>query len=347
MRDLAVAPRQRPLLYMLVLLSAYLSWLVLGPFVVALTWAAILAVLFSGLQHRLAARVGRARAALATTALAGTAVLLPTGLFLSALATEVPHAATYLQQSGADAPRQVRQGWDSIRRRVPVALPENPTALLGDAAQRAITFLAPRVGSLAADAVAAIGDLVAMLFALFFLLRDGDMLARRLQDALPMHPSDSERLLRETREMVVASVGAGAVVAVAQGMIGGVAFWALSIGPPLFWGCVLAFASLLPVVGAALVWVPIGIALVLTGDAWRGVALLLVGSLGISMADNVLRPWLLSGRTQINGLVIFFGLLGGVAAFGFIGLVIGPIILVVTHSLLEIVRRPALRDDVA
>ncbi|BCS31164.1 AI-2E family transporter [Luteitalea sp. TBR-22] len=347
MRDFAVAPRQRPLLYGLVLLGVYLSWLVLGTFVVALTWAAVLAVLFSGVQQRLAARIGPARAALATTTLAGAAVLLPTGLFLSALATELPHAATYLQQTGSDAPRHVREAWGAIRTRVPVALPENPTALLGDAAHRAIALLAPRVGSLAADAVATIGDLLAMLFALFFLLRDGDMLARRLQDVLPMRRTDSERLMRETREMVVASVGAGAIVALAQGTIGGVAFWALSIGPPLFWGCVLAFASLLPVVGAALVWVPIGVVLVITGEVWRGVALLLVGSLGISMADNVLRPWLLSGRTQINGLVIFFGLLGGVAAFGFIGLVIGPIILVRTHTLLGIARRPALRDDVA
>jgi predicted PurR-regulated permease PerM len=147
--------------------------------------------------------------------------------------------------------------------------------------------------------------------------------------------------------MVIASVGAGAVVAVAQGAIGGLAFWWLALGPPLFWCCVLAFASLLPVVGAALVWVPVGVALLVTGDVWRGVGLLLVGSLGISMADNVLRPWLLSGRTQINGLVIFFGLLGGVAAFGFTGLVVGPIILVVTHTLISIARRPALGDDVA
>ena len=98
------------------------------------------------------------------------------------------------------------------------------------------------------------------------------------------------------------------------------AFWLLRMPAPVLWGVVMAFSSLLPIVGAALVWVPAGIWLLLSGEIARGVIMLLVGVLGISMADNVLRPLLLSGRTSMSGLVIFFGLLGGVAAFGFIGL---------------------------
>src|SRR6185436_8308516 len=111
-----------------------------------------------------------------------------------------------------------------------------------------------------------------------------------------------------------------------------------------FWGIVMGFASLLPVVGATLIWIPAGIGLLLSGEVWRGVALLLMGTFGISMADNVLRPLLLTGKTSISGFVVFFGLLGGAAAFGFIGLVIGPIILVTTARLLEILRRPGQVD---
>ena len=101
----------------------------------------------------------------------------------------------------------------------------------------------------------------------------------------------------------------------------------------------IALCSLIPVVGAALVWVPAGIGLLLAGEIGHGLMMFIVGGLGISMVDNILRPLLLSGRTAASGLVIFFGLLGGVAAFGFVGLVLGPIILMTTNSLLEILRR--------
>jgi predicted PurR-regulated permease PerM len=121
----------------------------------------------------------------------------------------------------------------------------------------------------------------------------------------------------------------------------------LGMGAPVFWGVVTAFGSLLPVVGATIVWVPAGIGLLLSGEIWRGVAMLLVGACGISMVDNVLRPLLLSGKTSVSGLVIFFGLLGGAAAFGFIGLVIGPIILVITARLLEDLHHPDLLDESA
>lgn len=114
----------------------------------------------------------------------------------------------------------------------------------------------------------------------------------------------------------------------------------------MFWGIIIGFCSLLPVVGAALVWVPASLGLLFAGEIGRGALLMLLGVLGISTADNVLRPLLLSGRTSISGLVIFFGLLGGVAAFGFVGLVVGPIILVTTARLLEHLRHPDVRVDV-
>ena len=106
------------------------------------------------------------------------------------------------------------------------------------------------------------------------------------------------------------------------------------------WGVATAFCSLIPIVGSALVWVPVGGVAAPPGDVTRGVILVLVGIFGIGMADNVLRPMLLSGRTSASGLVVFLGLLGGVAAFGFIGLVLGPIVLVTAGSLLNAFTRP-------
>jgi predicted PurR-regulated permease PerM len=184
-----------------------------------------------------------------------------------------------------------------------------------------------------------------MLFALFFLIRDGEAIGRELRSLLPLPPAHSDRLIRDTRDLVIASVGAGVAVAVAQGTIGGVTFWLLGLRAPAFWGVVMAFCSLIPVVGAALVWVPAALWLLLSGSIGKGIAMVVVGALGISMADNVLRPLVLSGSTRVNGLIIFFGLLGGVAAFGFIGLVLGPVILVVTGNLLRMFARPDLVEE--
>ena len=129
-------------------------------------------------------------------------------------------------------------------------------------------------------------------------------------------------------------------MAAAQGVIAGVAFFFLGFNGPVMWGVATGFCSLVPVVGSALVWVPATLWLLAIGEVGRAVILLIVGVVGVGMVDNVLRPLLLSGRTSASGLVVFLGLLGGVSAFGFIGLVLGPIILVTAGSLLDAFTRP-------
>ncbi len=339
---------RQPPFYVLVLVAIYLSYLVLGPFLVPLAWAAVFAMLFHGPQVRLAARVGRSRAALLLTLVTGLLIVLPAVLLVAALAREATQVAEYLQQSSSlITPYRIERIWEAARAKSPIALPDDPTQLLRDAVSRALTFLAPRAGAVVADLFATLGTLLAMLFALFFLVRDGDAIGRQLRSLLPLPPAHRERLIRGTRDLVIASVGAGLVVAVAQGTIGGLAFWLLGLRAPAFWGVLMAFCSLIPVVGAALVWIPAALWLLLSGSIGKGIGMIVIGALGISMADNVLRPLLLSGTTQVNGLIIFFGLLGGVAAFGFIGLVLGPVILVVTITLLKMFARPDLVDTAA
>jgi predicted PurR-regulated permease PerM len=338
------AARQRPLFYALVLLALYLTYLVLGPFLGVLAWAGIFAILFYRVHLRLAARLGPSWAALVTTVLAGVVIVVPAALLVSALVHEVPQATAYLQQMSRSVPTQIERLWAWLRGQSPVVLPQDPTELLTEGARRAFAFLAPRAGAILADAFATLGALAAMLFALFFMLRDGDAMSLALRALLPLPADESARLLRDTRELVVASVGAGLLVAAAQGVIGGVAFWMLGLGAPVLWGVAIAFCSLIPLVGSALVWLPATVWLLASGEITRGVIMLLVGVLGIGLVDNILRPLVLSGRTSVSGLVVFFGLLGGVAAFGFIGLVIGPIVLVITGSLLRLLSRPDRAD---
>jgi predicted PurR-regulated permease PerM len=335
----------RPAFFLLVLIASYLAYLVLGPFLVSLIWAGVFGIVFHGLQEVLARRIGSSRAALVTTVFVAILIVAPAVILVSVLAYEVPRVATYVQQASLPAPQQIEVLWEQARIRSPFPLPGDPTQLVRDAAQRILAFLAPRAGAVVADFVSTLGSLVAMLFALFFMLRDGESIARELRALLPLPANECDRLMRETRDLVIASVGAGMVVAIAQGTLGGLTFWVLGLNAPVFWAVVIAFCSVIPVVGAVIVWAPAAMFLLLSGEIGRAVMMALIGAFGISMADNILRPLLLAGRTSLNGLVIFFGLLGGIAAFGFVGLVLGPIILVVTGSLLKLFTWPDLAEE--
>jgi predicted PurR-regulated permease PerM len=329
------------LFYSVVLLTGYLAFVVLQPFLASLAWAAIFAMMFHPVHQRLVPRVGPNRAALVTTVMAGVLIVGPAVLIVSVFAREVPIVLDYLKGVSV-TPDQSQQLWDSVRSRSPFELPADPTSMLREGAERLLAFLAPRAGAVVADVLSTLGALVIMLFALFFLLRDGHTLARQVRELLPLPEKQRDRMLAETRDLVIASVGAGLAVAAAQGMIGGVAFAILGVNAPVIWGVVMAMTSLIPVVGAALVWLPTALWLLLSGEVTRGVILLVIGGVGISLVDNFLRPLLLSGRTSASGLVVFLGLLGGVAAFGFVGLVLGPIVLVTAGSLLRAFTRPDL-----
>jgi predicted PurR-regulated permease PerM len=344
MPDPAKERFQQLLFYGLVLLMGYLAFLILGPFLPSLAWAVVFAMLFYGVHAELRPRLGPNRAALATTLMAAILIVAPAVTLVSVFAREVPQVVERVRTVTPTSPAQIQRLWNVVRERSPIGLPEDPTELIRDGVQRALTFLAPRAGAVVADLFATIGSLFVMLFALFFLLRDGETLGGQVRELLPLPDRERDRLMRETRDLVIASVGAGLLVAAAQGALGGLAFLIVGIPGPVIWGAVMAFCSLIPIVGAALVWVPATLWLLLSGQIWQGVTLALFGVFGISMADNVLRPLLLAGRTSASGLVVFLGILGGAAAFGFIGLVIGPIILVTAGNLIRVFTRPDLAE---
>jgi len=335
--DRSNADRFRDLLfYVIVLLVGYLAFAVIEPFLAPLAWATIFALTFNPLREDLTARIGAPRAALVITLGTMLLIVAPLALFVSMLAAEIPRAVDVLQTlPQAGMPDRVQTVWDAIRHRSPFELPPDPTLLLRDAAQRAVGFLAPRLGAVLADVVATLASLFVMLFALFFLLRDADRIAAIVRSLLPFPEEQRDQLIKETNDLVIASMGAGLTVSAVQGVLGGIAFWALGAGAPAAWGVAVALCSLIPAVGASIVWAPVALWWLLTGELVRGIALIVVGAGVIGLVDNVLRPVLLSGRTSVSGLIVFIGLLGGVGAFGFVGLVIGPIVLVIGGTLLH------------
>jgi predicted PurR-regulated permease PerM len=151
---------------------------------------------------------------------------------------------------------------------------------------------------------------------------------------LPMEAEAREQLISRTRDLIAAGVLSSAVVAVLQGVLGGISLALVGISAPVFWGVVTAFACLLPF-GAWVVWLPAAVILAAGGDLVRAIVLVALGLTVVSMADNVVRPALLSGRAHMNGLVIFVGLLGGLSVFGILGLVLGPVLVVTALGLIN------------
>jgi predicted PurR-regulated permease PerM len=165
-----------------------------------------------------------------------------------------------------------------------------------------------------------------MLYVLFFLLRDGDSLARRVKGALPLQDELQRSLFSKFAAVIRATIKGNIVIALLQGALGGLIFAILGIQGAVLWGVVMAFLSLLPAVGTALVWLPVAVYLLVTGAVWQGVVLISFGVLVIGLVDNLLRPILVGKDTKMPDYVVLISTLGGMSIFGFNGFVIGPII---------------------
>jgi predicted PurR-regulated permease PerM len=165
-----------------------------------------------------------------------------------------------------------------------------------------------------------------MLYLLFFLLRDGGALADLVKVAIPLRTDQKNALFSRFADVVRATVKGGILVAMVQGALGGLAFWFLGIHGALLWGVLMAFLSLLPAIGAGLVWIPVALYLLATGAIWQGVGLVLWGTLVIGLVDNLLRPRLVGKGTKLPDYVVLISTLGGIKVFGLNGFVIGPLI---------------------
>ena len=167
---------------------------------------------------------------------------------------------------------------------------------------------------------------VVMLYTMYFFLTDGPRLVRTMLEYLPLPEADKTRMMEKFVSVTRATLKGTILIGLAQGVLGGIAFWVVGIEGAIFWGTVMTVLSIVPGVGGALVWVPAAIILAATGSFWQAVGLALFCSLIIGSVDNLLRPILVGRDTQMHELLIFFSTLGGLLAFGVMGFILGPIL---------------------
>ena len=323
-------------LSLLLLVTLAFGW-VLSPYFGAVFWAMILAMLFNAPFQWFKRKFrGRATlAALVTMIICLVIVVLPLALVGMSLVSDIVAFTQRVNNGEIDYRhyyQQVLQAippWvNDLMQRVGFSL-DNLDELadkIGSAALQAGQVVTTHALSIGQNTFQFMVSFVIMLYLLFFLLRDGVAISRLIRNSVPMGKMHTNYLLGKFTTVVRATVKGNVVVAVVQGALGALAFWFLGIKGAVFWGVVMAFLSLLPAVGAALIWSPVAIYLLATGQTWPGLALVAWGTLVIGMSDNVLRPILVGKDTKLPDYVVLLSTIGGMSLFGINGFVIGPTI---------------------
>jgi len=327
-----------------VLLAAlYVCWLMFQPFFNVLLWAAVLCVVFYPMHRRILARAGKPTVAAAlSTAAVILLILLPVTALTFAVVRELSGAAATFQAGDYQwtTPPWMARALDFVGRYVDV---DRATALkfLAQRMQTWGTVLAASTLVVVGGAAGAVGQMVLVVFTLFYFFRDGENIQRAAYGMVPLRGTQWDSILSRTRDVIGATVYGVLVIAAIQGTLGTFIFWVLGLPSPLLWGVVMFFLSMIPMAGAFLVWVPAAAYLALIGSYGKAGLLVAWGVLVIGSIDNVLSPRLVGRRARLHELLIFFAVLGGLQVFGVLGLVLGPVVVAMTLALIEMVREAA------
>ncbi|MFB3777703.1 MAG: AI-2E family transporter [Bryobacteraceae bacterium] len=303
------------------------------PFLVPLGWAAVLSVFFHPLLRSIRRYIRRPNlAALTAVVLITLLLVVPVVALTPALIGQ--SIALVRSLSNGDYLAQGRAFLERYWAHSPVPLGDIQE-VVDELVRRTGALVAQQSARLAGNLVRSVFDIAVMLFAMFYLLRDGERIVELLRDILPWGSRRHDLMIQQAAELVEVTISSSFVTAAVQGALGGIVFWAVGISSPLFWGAFMGLMAFLPVVGPWLVWGPAAVKLLMTGQTTRGIVLIVLGFVIVSGVDNVLRPVLIAGRSKLNGLLVLVSVIGGVSAMGFLGVVLGPVLVATAIGLLK------------
>ncbi|MBP7381088.1 AI-2E family transporter [Myxococcota bacterium] len=345
-RDASRLRLERRVFLTLLVLMTLLFGYVLKPFFGPILWACVLALMFYPIQKRLC-RVMRGRqtlAALATLLISVLVCVVPLIVVGKAFYDQVMSVYQQYQNGSIDVSRYV----ELVNEKLP-AIHEFLHRFGVDSADisaQLSKWISAIGGFVAGNAVNAVqgtakfaAALVIMIYLSFFMLRDGSRLTCVLMKAIPIGDRRESMLFSKFAQMVHAMIRGTLVIAVVQGSLGGLIFWALGSGAPVLWGVVMSVTSMIPVLGTWIVWLPFAIYLVLTGAWVKGIIMALFGFFVIGLIDNFLRPRLVGRETRVPDWVVLLSTLGGLVVFGFSGFIIGPVVAALFLTFWEIFEK--------
>ncbi len=315
-----------------IVLALVLLYKVIAPYMQPLGWGVILAIFFYPVHNRVRHWVGNRSIAATLTLLLVLVTLVGPTVWLSVTLVREVNAVVQQIPDGflQDAARKVERV--SAELGVPLL---NVEAEVKDQIRDAAAFLATRVTNILSIVIHSFLHLLIFLLALFYLLRDGPRILQVIKDVAPVGEETRDRMLGQAADMIQATILSSIVVSVAQGLLGGITFWLLGLPSPLIWSLVIGVLAFLPVIGPSLVWAPMGTYMIFNGEPGRGLLLIVLGFVFVSSSDKVMRPLLIAGRARLNELLVLVSLLGGLEAFGFIGIILGPVIVATCVGMLK------------
>jgi len=336
-------------LLVLAAIALYFCYLIARPFLSPIFLALMLAIVFHPVHTRIQARLrNRNAAALLSTILVLVAFLVPVVGLGIVVSRETSGLYQLLNEKSAE-----QGGWNPYvmhalqrvlnwaGRYIDLSHFDLRASMLRWLAQIS-QYLFSWGGQVVGNFIAFVADAVIAFFTLFFFFRDGGEIKQHLAALLPLSRAQAERLFTGISNSIVANVYGVLAVGASQGVLAGLGFWVLGLPSPVLWGMVTALFSLLPIIGSAAVWAPAAIVLAISGHWVKALILLGWGAGVVAQADNVVRPYVISERANLNTLAVFFALLGGVQAFGVMGLFVGPVALSFTLVVLEMLRETIL-----
>ncbi|MGD9810521.1 MAG: AI-2E family transporter [Sphingobium sp.] len=333
-------------MFLALLAGATLAFIILlWTFFDAVLWAVVAAIMFAPMQRRLVAwRPDRPNSMALLTLLTLIAiVIIPMIIIGTLLLQEAASVYSGIQSGEIDVGHYFAQvqhalpGWASEQlSRLGLTNVESVRERIGSEIAASFETLAARALDIGQRTASFFITLGVMLYLSFFLLRDGRRLAALVVDAVPLHSVQRRALAEKFIAVVRATIKGNMIVAIVQGALGGLIFWALGIGGALLWGVSMAFFSLLPAIGTGLVWVPVAIYLFATGATAKAAILVFCGLFIIGMVDNVLRPILVGRDTRMPDYMVLISTLGGLELFGLSGFITGPVIAALFIAVWEI-----------
>ncbi len=329
-------------------LITYFLFQVFRSFFSILVWATVLTVVFHPLFDRIlkVVRGRRAAAALVACLLILILIILPVtllGILLSQQSISLYHSLQSNMGSGGDASARLAEfenrpwvQWALHLARSWFKLEDTDLpGLIQQLAGAVSRFVIAGAPSVLAGFGGLLYGFLMVFITMFFLFKDGPIIMSFVRASNPLPQVYESEIIKKFRDVSYATFYGSILTALVQGILAGLLFWALGVGSPLFWGALVAFVSLVPIVGAFLVWVPMSGYLILTGQTTRGILLIAIGGLVVSSVDNVLKPAIIRGRTDMHPLLVFMSVLGGMQAFGFLGILLGPLIVAIFLSFLN------------
>jgi predicted PurR-regulated permease PerM len=324
-----------------IILLGYVAWPLAG----ALFLAGVLAVVLAPLQKRLARRFrGRRGPAAGILVLAVLFLLIGPLIGLSAfLVKEATDGATFILETVRS------EGVPGLVERLPAPLDAWVTSALerlgdlGELLERQVRAQGAKAAGVLAGVLAAAGafafELVMMLIALFFLLVHGDELLAWLDSASPLRPGQTRELYEEFKKVSYAVIVATLVTAFVQALVALVGYFIAKVPHPIFFATVTFFVAMIPAIGAAGVCLFAALILLITGHPYMAIFLAVWGLVVVGLIDNVVKPYLIKGDLEMGGAVVFFALIGGIGAFGMVGLLVGPLAVAFFLALLRMYQR--------